>query len=217
MKLFVTGANGLVGRLVVHEAAAQGHQVTALVRPSAKVQFPASVHVATRLIGREGALEKMADCEAVLSCLGLKRTNPRNPWSKLVSEPDFASTSAAAIIDAMQSYGLKRVIAISAAGVAESAPQMNLVMKLLVATSNIGVAYRDLARMEQAYGHSGLDWLCVRPTRLTDGPKTGRVKIVQAFGAGASIARADVAAGMVEQVTSKLPFMNRLPQITTTE
>ncbi len=217
MKLFVTGANGQVGRLVVQEALAQGHQVTALVRPNAKVQLPAGVHMATRLIGKEGALEKMADCEAVLSCLGIKRTNAKNPWSKVVSGASFCSESAALIIDAMQSYGLKRVIAISAAGVAESAPQMNLVMKLLVATSNIGVAYRDLARMEQAYAHSGLDWLCVRPTRLTDGPTTGTVKVVKAFGMNAAIARADVAAWMVEQVTSKLPFMNRLPQITTTE
>ncbi len=217
MMLFVTGASGQVGRLVVQEAVAAGHQVTALVRPSTKVQLPAGVQLATRLIGKEGALEKMAGCEAVLSCLGHKRTNPKNPWSKSLSEPDFNTTSANLIIDAMQTYGLKRVLAISAAGVGDSAPRMNLVMKFLVATSKIGVAYRDLARMEEAYAHSGLDWMCVRPTRLTDGPKTGRVKIVQAFGTSAAIARADVAAWMVEQVTSKLPFMNRRPQITTTE
>ena len=216
MKLFVTGANGQVGRLVVQEAAAKGHHVTALVRPSAKVSFPASVVLATRLIGREGALEKMAESEAVLSCLGMKRANPANPWSKIVGEKDFTSTSAAAIIDAMQSYGVKRVIAISAAGVGDSAPMMNLAMKLLVATSNIGVAYRDLARMEEAYAHSGLDWMCVRPTRLTDGPKTGKVVIVNELKSGASIARADLAAWMVEQVTSNLPFMNRRLQVTTT-
>jgi putative NADH-flavin reductase len=216
MKLFVTGANGQVGRLVVQEAVAKGHQVTALVRPSAKVAFPASVVMATRLIGKEGAFEKMAECDAVLSCLGMKRKNPDNPWSKIVGDNEFNSTSAGLIVDAMQAYGVKRVIAISAAGVGDSAPQMNLMMKLLVATSNIGTAYRDLARMEEVYARSGLDWMCVRPTRLTNGPKTGKVEVVQAFTGGASIARADLAAWMVEQVTSNLPFMNRRPQITTT-
>lgn len=213
MKLFVTGANGQVGRLVVQEAVAKHHQVIALVRPSAKVQFHSSVVAATRLIGREGALEKMAECEAVLSCLGMKRANPSNPWSKIIGEKDFTSSSAAMILEAMQSYGVRRVIAISAAGVGDSASQMNLMMKLLVATSNLGVAYRDLARMEEAYAHSGLDWMCVRPTRLTDGPKTGNVQIVKAFDRGAAISRADLAAWMVEQVTSNLPFMNRRPQI----
>lgn len=216
MKLFVAGANGQVGQLVVQEAVAKGHQVTALMRPSAKVSFPASVVLATRLIGREGALEKMAGCDAVLSCLGMKRANPASPWSKIIGEKDFSSSSAAAIVDAMQSYGIKRVIAISSAGVGDSAGNMNLAMKLLVATSNIGVAFRDLARMEEAYAHSGLDWMCVRPTRLTNGPKTGKVDVVKDFKSGASISRADLAAWMVEQVASKLPFMNRRPQVTTT-
>lgn len=216
MKLFVAGANGQVGRLVVQEAAAKGHQVTAMMRPSAKVSFPASVQLANRLIGKEGALEKMAECEAVLSCLGMKRANPANPWSKILGDKSFSSSSAAAIIDAMQTYGVKRVIAISSAGVGDSAPMMNLTMKLLVATSNIGVAFRDLARMEEAYAHSGLDWMCVRPTRLTDGPKTGKVLVVKEFKGGGSISRADLAAWMVEQVTSNLPFMNRRPQVTTT-
>jgi putative NADH-flavin reductase len=216
MKLFVAGANGQVGRLVVQEALAKGHSMVAMARPSAKVTFPPAVELASRLIGREGALEKLAGCDAVLSCLGMKRANPKNPWSKILGEHDFNSSSAAVLIDAMQGYGVKRVIAISAAGVGDSAAQMNLVMKLLVGTSKIGVAYRDLARMEEAYAHSGLDWMCVRPTRLTDGPKTGQVQIVPAFSSGASISRADLAAWMVEQVTSKLPFMNRRPQITTT-
>ena len=216
MKLFVTGANGQVGRLVVQEAVAKGHQVTALARPSAKVQFPASVALATRVIGKEGALEKMAGCDAVISCLGMKRKNPGNPWSKIVGPDDFTSTSAELIIDAMRQYGVRRVMAISSAGVGDSAAHMNLTMKLLVATSKVGVAFRDLARIEEAYGRSGLDWMCVRPTRLTDGPKTGKVVVAKAFGGSASISRADLAAWMVDQVTSNLPFMNRTPQISAT-
>ncbi len=216
MKLFVTGANGQVGRLVVQEAAAKGHQVTALMRPSAKVQFPASVALATRVIGKEGALEKMAGCDAVISCLGMRRANPGNPWSKIVGTSDFSSMSAGLIVDAMREYGVRRVMAISSAGVGDSAAQMNLTMKLLVATSKIGVAFRDLARMEEVYAASGLDWMCVRPTRLTDGPKTGKVVVVKSFGGGASISRIDLAAWMVDQVTSNLPFMNRTPQISTT-
>lgn len=48
MKVLVTGASGFLGRAVVKAAAASGHDVIALVRPTAKVEnlnWPASVRV----------------------------------------------------------------------------------------------------------------------------------------------------------------------------
>jgi uncharacterized protein YbjT (DUF2867 family) len=109
--------------------------------------------------------------------------------------------------------GVRRVCAISAAGVGESAARMNWLMKFFVATSSVGAGYRDLAAMEQVYADSGLDWQTPRPTRLTDAPATGEVAETDAFPLTAAISRADVAAYMLAQLTCG-PFALRTPTIT---
>src|SRR6185436_931998 len=147
--------------------------------------------------------------DVVLSALGIKRTNAANPWSALASPPDFSSRTAAMLVTAMRQHGLARVIAVSAAGVAESAARMNLLMRFFVAKSNVGVGYRDLAAMERVFSESGLDWCCPRPTRLTNGRLTRRVKIVAGFPLTAAISRADVAWWMVEHATQ--PVRERTP------
>jgi putative NADH-flavin reductase len=111
----------------------------------------------------------------------------------------------------MRAAGVPKVVAVSAAGVGDSAARMNAVMRFLVATSSIGVAYRDLAEMERVYAESGLDWCCVRPVALTNGERTGRVRTVEQFGATSWISRADVAGWMLDQV--ERPIVERLPQI----
>ncbi|HYN79855.1 MAG TPA: NAD(P)H-binding protein, partial [Gemmatimonadaceae bacterium] len=150
--------------------------------------------------------------EVVLSALGPKRMHPANPWSALASPPDFAARTAAMLVNAMREHGLARVVAVSAAGVAESAPRMNLLMKFFVAKSSVGIGYRDLGAMEHVFGNSGLDWCCPRPTRLTSGPLTRRVKIAESFPMTAGISRADVAWWMLEH--AEQPIRERTPMIT---
>jgi hypothetical protein len=72
--------------------------------------------------------------------------------------------------------------------------------------------------MEAVLAASRLDWSAPRPTRLTDGPPTGRIAVVDAFSAAAAISRADVAAWMLDALD--LPawpapgWGTRAPQIT---
>jgi uncharacterized protein YbjT (DUF2867 family) len=74
-------------------------------------------------------------------------------------------------------------------------------MRALVAGSDLGACYADLARMEAVYADSGLDWTAVRPVTLTNGPWTGRVREVEAFGLRDAIARADVAHWLLGRVS----------------
>lgn len=198
MRLVVFGASGGVGQELVRQGIARGHQVVAVARAGSEVPEGALRH--TLDVGVDPLTPALEGAAAVLSALGLKRRQVWNPWSALVSPPDFASATAGRIVAAMREAGVPRVVAVSAAGVAESAPRMNAVMRALVASSQIGVAYRDLAEMERIYAESGLAWCCPRPVTLTDGPRTGRVREVQAFGATLQISRADVAWWMLEQV-----------------
>lgn len=211
MKVLVLGASGGVGKHLVRLACDQGHSVTALVRHAAGIDSRA--RILTDDVLRPGCFdEQLRGHEVVLSALGIKRTNPANPWSALASPPDFSSRTAAMLVSAMQQHGLARVIAVSAAGVADSAARMNLLMKFFVAKSNVGIGYRDLAAMERVFADSGLDWCCPRPTRLTSGPLIRRVKIVENFPMTAAISRADVAWWMLEHAAR--PIRERTPMIT---
>jgi len=210
MKVLVLGASGGVGKHLVRLACDQGHIVTALVRRADGIDSRARILIDDVL--RPGCFdEHVRGHEVVLSALGNKRTNPANLWSALASPPDFSTRTAAMLVKAMRQHGLARVIAVSAAGVADSAARMNLLMKFLVAKSNIGIAYRDLAAMERVFGDSGLDWCCPRPTRLTRGPLTRRVKIAESFPMTAAISRADVAWWMLEHMAQ--PIRERTPMI----
>ena len=191
-------------------AVEQGHEVTALIRRADDMDSRARVLIDD--VWRPGCLEAhVGGHDLVLSSLGIKRRNPANPWSALASPPDFSSHTAEALVGAMQRHGVPRVIAVSAAGVGESAATMNALMKFFIATSNVGVGYRDLAIMERIYAESGLDWCCPRPTRLTEGPLTRRVRIVESFSLTAAISRADVAWWMLDQVAR--PTDARTPMI----
>jgi len=210
MKVLVLGASGGVGKHLVRLACDQGHIVTALVRRADGIDSRARTLIDDVL--RPGCFdEHVRGNEVVLSALGIKRTNPANPWSALASPPDFTARTAAMLVNAMRQHGLARLIAVSAAGVADSAARMNLLMKFLVAKSNVGIAYRDLAAMERVFAESGLDWCCPRPTRLTRGPLTRCVKIVESFPMTAAIPRADVAWWMLEHAAQ--PIRERTPMI----
>lgn len=214
MRIVVFGASGQCGRLLVARAAAAGHSVTAVVRPATSYTPPEGVTVVRGdPLDAQFVAAAIAGHDAVASGLGLMRKHPANPWSRLVSPPDFASRTAGHIIAGMQAAGVRRVCAISAAGVGESAARMNWLMRFFVATSNVGVAYRDLAVMEQQYAESGLDWQTPRPTRLTNGPFTGRVRETDAFPLTAAISRADVAGYMLAQL-ERPEFSQRTPTIT---
>lgn len=215
MRLIVLGASGQCGRILVELAAAAGHQVSAQVREGAAYTPPAGVAVMRGdPLDAAFVARAIAGHDHVASGLGLRRRNPTNPWSPLISPPDFCSQTARHIVVGMRAAGVRRVVAISAAGVGDSAARMNWLMRFLVARSNVGVAYRDLAVMEQVYADSGLDWQTPRPTRLSDGPASGRVIETDAFPMSAAISRADVAAYMFAQlmapvITARSPTITR--------
>jgi putative NADH-flavin reductase len=222
MHLLVLGATGGVGRHVLEGALARGHRVTTLLRPERTAQLPEGVAVVRGAIADAAALREAlvggGRVDAVLSSVGMQRRHPANPWSRSISPPDLTSSTARHLVAAMSEAGVRRVIAVSAAGVGDSAARLNLVMRFFLATTMIGQAYRDLAQMEATFGESGLDWLCPRPTRLTNAPAKGQVKVVEAFGATSAIGRADVAGWMLDALEEATwpaeRWGGRTPQIT---
>ena len=201
MKLTIVAATGGIGRHLLGQALAAGHDVTAVVRDPRSL--PGQVRVATvaDLAAADPAVLEpaVAGADAVLSGLG--------PRSR--SDAGIASRGTRAVVAAMQATGVRRIVVVSAAPVSTvaspgraSPPRHDpgdglvtryLVMPLLVAA--LREVYDDLALMEDVLRDSGLDWTVVRPPRLTDTPATGTYRTAYGHNlrGGWSVARADVA------------------------
>jgi putative NADH-flavin reductase len=200
MKLTIFAATGGIGRLVLEQAVAAGHDVTAVVRSPQKVSRGVRIVAADLATVEPAALEAAVEgADAVLSGLGA-RSN---------AESGVATHGTRAIVQAMRTKGVRRIVVVSAApmGTVPSPGRPNppkhdpgdgFFMRHLgarFARTAFRKHYADLALMEDALRDSDLDWTIVRPPRLNDAPLTGtyRTAYGQNLRRGVSISRADVA------------------------
>lgn len=207
MKLTIIAATGGVGRELLQQALAAGHDVTAVVRNPGKLSRQVRAVTADLTAPNQAALESaVAGADAVLSGLG--------PHSN--SDAGIASTGTQAIVAAMTTTGVRRMVAVSAAPVStvpsrsrpyppKHDPGDGFYMRHLfshMARAMFGKVYADLAQMEDILADSGLDWTVVRPPQLTDKPLTGayRTAYGQNIRGGWSVPRADVAHLMLQVV-----------------
>jgi putative NADH-flavin reductase len=211
MKLTIFAATGGIGHHLLEQAVAAGHDVTAVARNPRNLSRRAGrVRVVTADLTEAdpAALASAVDgADAVLSGLG-----PRNPRS----EAGIASRGTRAIVTAMQSTGVRRIVVVSAAPIGtvpspgrpnppKHDPGDGFFMRHLgakFADAMFHAHYVDLALMEDILRDSGLDWTISRPPKLTDKPLTGvyRTAYGQNIRGGWSASRADVAHHMLRIV-----------------
>ena len=200
MKLTIVAATGGVGRQLLEQAVAAGHDVTAVARNPAKLTRQVRTVTADLAAADPAALEPaVAGADAVLSGLG--------PHSN--ADAGIAAPGTRSIVAAMQATGVRRIVAVSAAPVGTVAspgnpnpprhdPGDGFFMRHLfsrIAAARFGKVYDDLALMEDVLHDSGLDWTVLRPPQLTDKPLTGtyRTAVGQNLRGGLSVPRADLA------------------------
>jgi putative NADH-flavin reductase len=195
MKLLVLGASGGTGRMLVAQAVAQGHEVTALTHHAEQSQQTGVRYVAGDV--RDNVLldSLVAGQDAVFDALGTRR-----PFLKTTLETDAARATVAA----MRRHGVGRLLAVSSIGVGDSIANVNLFYRMLMPLFFRG-AIPDKEGMEAEIRSSGLDWTVVRPAGLTNGPVTGGVQIVvpESRRSVHRISRADVAAFMLQQLDER--------------
>jgi uncharacterized protein YbjT (DUF2867 family) len=148
----------------------------------------------------------MHGSDAVMSCLGIRKKSPSDPWSPLVSPEDFTARTAKYIVDAMKLHGVERLVAISSAGVGDSWSTVHPDLRSVIQTSSIATVFRDLNDMEEVYRSSGLDTMAVRPVALVSGGPTGSARIVDRFEPSSKISTGDVAQWMLDAVDRPVPF-----------
>ena len=186
MKIAVFGATGGTGREVVHLALEKGHQITAFVRDPLRlpIQDQKLKLVTGDVFDPATVAEAIRGQDAVVCALGggrdLKKTSVRTSGTEH-------------IIQAMEEGGVKRLVVVTAMGIGASWEALSAVNKIFFATV-LSSARRDHEGQEAAVKASGLDWTIIRPSRLTDGARTGAYDFGENIRAQSStIARADVA------------------------
>ena len=201
MKWVVLGASGGVGRLLVEQAHARGHEVVAVGRESSTLEVPDGVVVRRGDVFDTAFLtETFSGAEVVLSGLGL-RLPGLSPFAK-AEVPDLLSRSTPSVVAACKAAGVRRVVAVSAGGVGDSTKIMPGFFKIFIAVTAMRRAYAELEVMERVYAESGLEVCCPRPTGLTDDPMSGEAVVARRLTGRATIPRSDVAAWMVEAAES---------------
>ncbi len=117
MKIFLTGATGLLGRNVLHELLNRGHDVVALVRNPQQLRLPAGVD-STRLNITKGSildvatLRGVADgCGAIINCAGTTDMS-------LLRYADYLAVNKELVehlLQLMDELGIQRLVHISTA------------------------------------------------------------------------------------------------------
>ncbi len=210
MNLVVFGASGRTGRLVIDEALAAGHTVTAFVRDPAKL---VNAHERLKIVQGDSSdaasvAQAVAGAQAAISALGPVKGSPK----------DLLVTAQRNITQALLGAGVKRYIVLTGAGVRDPHDQPKLIDHIFgfLLKVTAGDVLKDSAESIALVRTTPLDWIVVRGPRLTDGAKTGSIRVGYVGAeSGTQITRADLAAFMVEQATQpqsqwirKMPMVN---------
>jgi putative NADH-flavin reductase len=198
MKLLVLGATGGTGQEVVSQALEQGHLITAFVRDPSRLKFSADrLRVLTGTV--TGDVAPLATAvrgqDVVISALGR--------GTSLKSEGLMAQ-GMPAIVRAMESEGVRRLIFTSAYGVGvtwrDVPPLAKIVIKVFLRN-----LYADKVVGEAELQRSILDWTLVYPVQLTNGPRTRQYRFGERLELHGlpRVSRADVADFILTQIEDR--------------
>lgn len=207
-KILVLGATGGTGRLIVAQALARGYDVTVLVRSVEKARDLDGAKLIVGDVRDEKALRKALEGrDAVISALG----TPASPFREVT----LLSSATRALVNAMKSEQVSRLICITGIGAGDSAGHGGFVFDKLIFPLLLRKVYADKNRQEAIVRDSGLDWILVRPSVLNNKPSRHTIRALTNLSGfhGGTISRADVARFILDQVGDDA-WVHRSPLIT---
>lgn len=167
MRVLVFGASGQTGQVLVRNALERQHAVTAFVRNPAKSVTPEAARLLSGNVADYSAVATaVSGQDAVVSMLGV--------GTPLEHDPDVI-LGVQHIIRAMEEHGVRRLIYMSFVGVRDSRSAVGFLLRY-VAPIPLRHEIADHESKEALIRASHLDWTIVRPPKLTNGLRTGRVR-----------------------------------------
>jgi putative NADH-flavin reductase len=196
-RILVLGATGGTGQHVVSQALQQGHDVTVLVRHRERLNLESD-----RLRALVGSVTDDSDAldaavrnqDVVISTLGVGSS---------LKSGGLIARSVPAVVRAMQTAGVHRLIFTSAYGVGETFRDVPLVPRMAIRTLLKDLyADKNLGEVELRRSGKDIEWTLVYPVTLTNGPRTGRYRAGEhlALHGLPRISRADVADFILTQI-----------------
>jgi putative NADH-flavin reductase len=180
VKVTVFGAGGRTGHVVVAEALARGHEVTAVVRrPPDPPLDPAASVVTGDARDADAVAAAVHGADAVLSAMGPAGPEPGTVYSEAI----------ASLVGGLGTHGPRRLVITANARVFDDRP---------LTGPYAGVSEEHRRALVTLRG-SDLDWTVVATPMLTDhAPVGGYRASVDAKGDGENIDRADLARAVVD-------------------
>jgi putative NADH-flavin reductase len=209
MKLILFGASGHIGRGILDEALARGHDVTAIVRDASRLTLQHDrLHVAVGSVEQTAiwlAYAKHAD--AVIASLSARRDG----------DQDVIPAAAQTLLDTLDGTHLKRLLWVGGAGSLETAPGVKV-----IDDPHFPAAWKPEAQAQARAldvfraSKADVDWTYVSPAALIeDGERSGSYRVggeqLLVDGKGVSrITVPDYAIALLDQLDNKDVFKKRI-------
>jgi len=210
MNVTVFGATGQIGRLVVRDLLAAGHDVTVYVRNPGKLvdRGPRQSTIAGELSDDARIQQAVRGADAVISALGplLRRGFTATP----------VADGTKNIVAAMQTEHVGRYIGLATPSVPDERDSPTLKAKILPVIAGLLFpnALNELVGMTAAVTQSDLDWTIARITRPARRRPKGTVRagFLGRDKVGSVMSRADIATFLVAQLADET-FLPAAPAI----
>lgn len=208
MKIAIIGASKGIGKYLLEQALEEGYEVTVLLRNPNKLQISnPHLHIQQGDIRDASSVAKVVQGQdGVCVCIGVA---PGRKPVKVFSE------GIKNIIESIADNTAQKLIVVTGIGAGDSKGHGGFLYDRVINPIFLKEIYKDKDRQEALIQKCNCNWMIVRPGFLTNGPRTGRYRIIEEMkGVTAKkISRADVADFMLNQL-KKPTYFKKTPLIT---
>jgi len=208
MKLLIIGASRGIGKALLEETSKDGHQVRVLARRPEKIDTTdnALEVVQGDVRDLEAVQSAIRDMDVVCSCIGVPIT---------FKPVDLFAVAARNLVQAVEQQPGLKLIAVTGIGAGDSKGHGGFLYDRIFKPLFLRTIYEDKDREEEIIRGSTIEWLIVRPAGLTNGPRTGKYRVITDLEGSVAtrISRRDVADFILSEMVQPTQF-GKTPLIT---
>ena len=208
MKLLIIGASRGIGRQLLEQALQAEQTVTAMTRHPEKLpgQQEGLKVMAGDILDPQQVQQAVAGQEAVCLSIGIGVT-----WKPV----RVFSQGTEDVLAAMAEHRVKRLICVTGIGAGDSEGHGGFLYDRIFKPLLLKTIYEDKNRQEALIKASDMDWTIVRPGFLTNGPRTGKYRVLTDLTGvtAGKISRADVAHFMLQELATNR-YLRQTPLVT---